>query len=172
MGGLTMQQTTLTKIISGGQTGVDRGALDAALDNAFPCGGWCPSSRLAEDGRIPDKYPLAELKEGGYRQRTLRNIMESDGTVILYRSDIGGGTQETLLFCIKQEKPYKLIDGAEISADRAAELTQQFIATHQIRTLNVAGPRASNWPQGCDYTYTIMTAVIKNSLLSSSKRKN
>src|SRR5918992_5020661 len=70
----------LAKIISGGQTGIDRGALDAALAWGFPCGGWC------SDSRIPERYPLIELKEGGYRQRTLRNILESDGTAILYFS--------------------------------------------------------------------------------------
>jgi len=66
----------LAKIVSGGQTGVDRGALDTALDNGFPCGGWCPSGRLAEDGRIPDRYPVTELTGGSYRQRTLRNVVD------------------------------------------------------------------------------------------------
>jgi Circularly permutated YpsA SLOG family len=90
----------LAKIVSGGQTGIDRGTLDAALAWGFPCGGWCPPERLAEDGRIPDCYPVIELKEGGYRQRTLRNVLESDGTAILYFSQIEGGTEETLRFCI------------------------------------------------------------------------
>jgi Circularly permutated YpsA SLOG family len=98
----------LAKIISGGQTGIDRGTLDMAIACGFPCGGWCPSGRLAEDGRIPERYPLIELKEGGYSQRTLRNVLESDGTVILYFSQIEGGTEETLLFCINERKPYKL----------------------------------------------------------------
>src|ERR671915_1058228 len=81
-------QMELAKIISGGQTGTDRGALDAALAWGFPCGGWCPPGRLAEDGQIPERYPLIELKEGGYSQRTLRNVVESDGTAILYFSQI------------------------------------------------------------------------------------
>lgn len=73
---------TLQKIISGGQTGADRGALDAALEARVPCGGWCPADRSAEDGSIPDRYPLTPLPVGGYRARTLKNVEDSDGTVI------------------------------------------------------------------------------------------
>jgi len=79
----------LRRIISGGQTGVDRGVLDAAIAAGFPCGGWCPTGRRAEDGRIPDRYPVAELPDGGYPARTVRNLLESDGTLILYRADPG-----------------------------------------------------------------------------------
>jgi hypothetical protein len=117
----------LAKILSGGQTGIDRGALDAAIACGFPCGGWCPPGRLVEDGRIPERYPLIELKEGGYWQRTLHNILESDGTAILYFSQIEGGTEETLLFCINERKPHKLIDAEEISAERATFLLASFI---------------------------------------------
>ena len=74
---------TLRKIVSGGQTGVDRGALDAALDAGFDCGGWCPRGRLAEDGEIPARYRMAELAGAGYEKRTLKNVLDSDGTAIL-----------------------------------------------------------------------------------------
>jgi hypothetical protein len=75
----------LIKIISGGQTGVDRGALDAALAVKFPCGGWCPADRRAEDGSIPGRYPLTPLPGGGYRERTRQNVIDSDGTATVLR---------------------------------------------------------------------------------------
>ena len=74
----------LTKIVSGGQTGVDRAALDAALAAIFPCGGWTPADRMAEDGVIPERYPLTPLLRGGYRERTRQNVVDSDGTAIIY----------------------------------------------------------------------------------------
>ena len=80
----------LTKIVSGGQTGVDRGALDAALAVGFPCGGWAPGNRMAEDGIIPKKYRLMVLPKGGYRERTRRNVVDSDGTAILFYETLKG----------------------------------------------------------------------------------
>jgi hypothetical protein len=153
-------QIELAKIISGGQTGIDRGALDAALTWGFLCGGWCPLGRLAEDSRIPEHYPLIELKEGGYSQRTLRNVLESDGTAILYFSLIKGGTEETLLFCIKKHKPYKLIDAEEISAERAALLLASFVRHYGIEVLNVAGPRQSQAPHAHAYAYAAINSLL------------
>ena len=72
------------KIVSGGQSGVDRAALDFALENKIPCGGWCPKGRLAEDGRIHHRYPLRETSSTDYRVRTQANVEDSDGTLILY----------------------------------------------------------------------------------------
>src|ERR1700727_1579159 len=96
----------LTKIISGGQTGVDRGALDAALEAQFPCGGWCPADRAAEDGPIPAHYPLKLLALGGYSERTRQNVLDSDGTAIMYRSTLTGGTLLTRNLCRRAGKPY------------------------------------------------------------------
>ncbi len=94
----------LSKVISGGQTGADRAALDAALDLGFPIGGSCPVGRMAEDGPINDAYTLTEIG-GGYRQRTKQNVIDSDGTAIFYESYLQGGTEATVLFCIRQGKP-------------------------------------------------------------------
>ncbi len=151
---------TLT-IISGGQTGVDRAALDAALSANVSCGGWCPPGRTAEDGAIPDRYPLVEIEKGGYRQRTLRNVKDSDGTLIIYFGELAGGTALTVDFCIKNNKPFKLIDGNEITEGRASELLNEFIGAHTIQKLNVAGPRASGHEMAYDYTLSVISTYLR-----------
>ncbi|NLO80645.1 MAG: hypothetical protein GX093_10180 [Xanthomonadaceae bacterium] len=151
----------LEKIVSGGQTGVDRGALDAALARGFPCGGWCPAGRLAEDGVIPPQYPLTELSRGGYRQRTLQNVLDSDGTAIIYFGTLEGGTELTLLFCIRHRKPYKLIDGTEIPPVRASVLLRDFVEAMDIRVLNVAGPRASKVAEAEQYAAQAVGALLE-----------
>jgi hypothetical protein len=151
------------KIISGGQTGVDRGALDAALALGFPCGGWCPSGWIDESGVIPDRYPLKELKKGGYKRRTIQNIDDSDGTLIIYFADLEGGTEETLYRCIKLRKRYKLIDGAEVQVPGAVQLSLTFVGSHAIQTLNVAGPRASKKPQAYQYAFDVISGLLGKS---------
>ena len=159
----------LQRIISGAQTGVDRGALDAAIYLLFPCGGWCPSGRLAEDGNIPSNYPVTELDVGSYRARTIRNVLDSDGTLVVYCTYLSGGTEQTMLHCIKRGKPYKLIDAAEISLERATKLVLDFIAARKINTLNVAGPRESQWAQGYEYCREVVLQVIKSQQLAVRK---
>ena len=134
------------KVLSGGQTGVDRGALDAALAAGVPCGGWCPQGRRAEDGRIPDRYPLVELEGGGYLERTEANVIDSDATVFIYFGEMTGGTAETLRFCLAHGRPFLLLDGTELSPARAAERIATFAGTHGVVRLNFAGPRASGQP--------------------------
>ena len=99
------------KIISGGQTGVDRAALDAAMKHGIDCGGWVPAGRLDEFGRIPDRYPVVELQNATFADRTRQNIRESDGTVIIYSGELVGGTQETAHFCEEKGQAHRLIDG-------------------------------------------------------------
>lgn len=138
------------KIISGGQTGVDRAALDAALSLGVTAGGWCPEGRLAEDGAIPPHYPLTELPGGGYLQRTERNVREADGTVIFHSGALLGGSKTTADFCAEKQKSCLLLDAASIEPGHAAELLAQFVRANRIKILNVAGPRASQWPDGYD----------------------
>ena len=138
------------KIISGGQTGVDRAALDVALRHGIECGGWCPAGRLDEFGKIPDHYPIQELP-GGFTERTLQNVKDSDGTVVIYPGELRGGTQQTVRFCVELERPHQLIDASKLSAEGAAKLIADFVRANKIGILNVAGPRQSEWPAGYEY---------------------
>lgn len=149
------------KVISGGQTGVDRGALDAALDHGFPCGGWCPPGRMAEDGPIDDIYPMSEMAYGSYPERTRQNIIDSDGTVIIYSGKPEGGTKVTLENCLQLGKPYELINTQETPVREAAGLIMSFIQSRSINILNVAGPRQSKNPELYDYAYKTVSLVLE-----------
>ena len=148
-------------IVSGGQTGVDRAALDAALATGSPCGGWCPAGRLAEDGAVPECYPLRELPEGGYRERTRANVHDSDGTLVIHAGEIEGGTAQTIDFCRHLGKPFLLIDSAAAAAETAAVTVKRFITDNRITVLNVAGPRASKQPGIYAYVLALMTLVLR-----------
>ena len=149
------------KIISGGQTGVDRAALDVALKHVMECGGWCPAGRLDEVGRIPDRYPVQELEVGGFTERTLRNVKDSDATVIIYAGKLSGGTEQTVRFCQELQRPYELIDASRIPADDAAKLIFDFVRKHKIEILNFAGPRQSEWPEGYPYASRVLEAFLR-----------
>jgi Circularly permutated YpsA SLOG family len=148
------------KIISGGQTGVDRAALDIALKHGIESGGWCPTGRLDEFGRIPDRYPLKELENGGFTERTSQNAKDSDGTVIVYPGKLSGGTEQTVRFCIEQGRAHELIDASNVSTDKAAQLIANFVRENKIEILNVAGPRQSQWPGGYDYAYRALEIFL------------
>ena len=149
------------KIISGSQTGIDRAALDVALAHGTDCGGWCPAGRLDEFGRIPDRYPVRELGGGGFTERTLQNVKDSDGTVIIYPGKLRGGTEQTVRFCIEQQRPHQLIDASKISAETAAKLICDFVRKNKIGILNVAGPRQSEWIEGYDYACRALEAFLR-----------
>ena len=138
--GFFVFQFSVEKMISGGQTGVDRAALDAALELGIPCGGWCPKGRRAEDGIIPSRYPLQESSSPDYSLRTELNVEDSDGTFILTWGPPAGGTLLTLKLCRKHHKPCLLIDLAQGS--NASEV-REWIQYNSIQILNVAGPRES-----------------------------
>lgn len=143
-----MASVALKKIISGGQTGVDQGGLDAALQLGLEHGGWCPAGRRSERGRIPVKYQLSETSERNYVVRTERNVVDSDGTLILYRNQISGGTELTHRLAIKHGRPHLCLDLDQSSAtqDDFDEVKQQlfdWLSQNSIESLNVAGPRES-----------------------------
>jgi hypothetical protein len=145
------------KIISGGQTGVDRAALDVALELGLACGGYCPKGRLAEDGPIPDKYPLRELPSADFAHRTEWNVRDSDGTLVLTLGEATGGTALTIEHARKLRRPCLVVNlGLPVSADTV----NTWLATNHIQTLNIAGPRASEYPQ----VYDLAMAILRNLL--------
>jgi Circularly permutated YpsA SLOG family len=128
----------LEKIISGGQTGVDRAALDAALRLGIPRGGWCPQGRKAEDGRIPDHYPLQEASSPDYPVRTRLNVEDSDGTLVITAGSPKGGTALTLKLARKLHKPFLLVD---LAGNPEPSEVRLWVQKNHIHILNVAGPR-------------------------------
>lgn len=151
---------TLARIVSGGQTGIDRGALDAALAAGFPCGGWCPESRLAEDGAIPTHYPLTVLPGAGYQQRTKQNVMDSDGTLVIRFGELSGGTERTVRYCEQLRKPVLVVDGDALSPEEIAAKASKFVMANDIATLNVAGPRESSHDGAAEYSRQVVTRLI------------
>ncbi|HRQ56413.1 MAG TPA: putative molybdenum carrier protein [Azoarcus taiwanensis] len=147
------------RIVSGGQAGADRAALDWAIAHRIAHGGWCPSGRLAEDGRIHDRYQLVEVPEGGgYRRRTKANVRDSDATLLITIDPVlTGGSKETALFAKRLAKPWLHVHPE--SAWRN-ELTQ-WLGTHPIETLNVAGPRLSRSPEVVAFTWMVLDAVLE-----------
>ena len=130
-------------LVSGGQTGVDRAALDVALELGLPCGGWCPQGRRAEDGPIDARYPLRETPWSGYPQRTEWNVRDSDGTLVLTRGRPDRGTALTVALARRYRKPCLLLD---LANDPGVEQVRAWAAIHRVRVLNVAGPRESACP--------------------------
>jgi Circularly permutated YpsA SLOG family len=145
------------KIISGGQTGADRAALDWAIAHNIPHGGWCPQGRIAEDGVIPDTYSLKESPSPDYPQRTMWNIRDSDATLILSISPVlTGGSKRTLDYATELGKPcLHLIPGMNPT------IVIDFLQENKVQTLNVAGPRASKEPQVYDFVVWVLSETLR-----------
>jgi hypothetical protein len=136
------------KIVSGGQTGVDRGALDAAIALGIEHGGWCPRGRLAEDGVVPSRYHLRELDSADYAERTARNVQDSDATLILYEGRMSGGTLLTMNVAKRYGRVYlvKKLTSQQHEFAKLIDDVVDWLRQHQPRSLNIAGPRESNRP--------------------------
>lgn len=148
----------LEKIVSGGQTGADRAALDWAISRGIPHGGWCPKGRRAEDEVIPAKYQLQEMRTSSYLKRTEQNVIDSDGTVIFsIKPTLSSGSKRTAEYARKHKRPFLHVHTER--ADPAGELAA-FIEGNQIRTLNVAGPRASTEPTIATFVTMVLDAAM------------
>jgi hypothetical protein len=137
----------IKKIISGGQTGADRAALDVAIKLNIFHGGWIPKGRKTEDGTLPEKYKLKEMTTASYPKRTEKNVIDSDGTLIIARGKLTGGTDLTRMMTLKHKKQLLGIDLNLTSHFDAASLIASWIRMQRVEVLNVAGPRASKDPK-------------------------
>jgi hypothetical protein len=155
----------IRKVISGGQTGVDRAGLDAAIKFGIPTGGYCPKGRGAEDGVIPEKYPLIELESPEAFYRTEMNVIESDGTLILNKGVLSVGTKLTYDFTVTNGRPSLIVQLDAIQVIEPAHVAR-WLQDQYINVLNVAGPRESKcfggiYAEACDYLERVFTHVFE-----------
>jgi hypothetical protein len=148
------------KIISGGQTGADRAALDIAIKLGISHGGWIPKGRLTENGVLDDKYYLKEMETANYNKRTEQNVMDSDGTLIISHGKLTGGSEYTRDMALGHGRPWLHIDLNKTESSQAARQINHWLAEHEIEVLNVAGPRASKDPA----IYRSTTDVLERAL--------
>ena len=146
-------------VISGGQTGVDRAALDAALAAKVPCGGWCPKGRLALDGTISLDYPLTETSSPDYADRTRQNIQSTQGTLVLHKGKQGPGTRLTIAEARRLGKPFLVVD---IRKEDALDQTTAWLQQSGINILNIAGPRESSKEGIYDDALRFIAALIRS----------
>ena len=162
----------IKKIISGGQTGADRGAIDAAIKYSYPYGGWIPKGRLTEYGPLPDEYQLKEMPTKNYPARTEKNVLASDGTVIITHGKLTGGSALTKKLSKKHKRPYLHINLNETPAFLASSEINAWINKNNIEVLNVAGSRASKDPQIYEDTKYIIQGVILLQLVNARAGAN
>ena len=151
----------LKKIVSGGQTGADQGALDGALDLDFPHGGWISAGRKTENGPLSGKYRLRELVSPAYRDRTEKNVTDSDGTLIVSHDELTGGSALTRSLALKHHKPWLHIDFELFSMSKAVEKVFSWIGANKIEVLNVAGSRLSSDSLIYEKTRSLVREIVK-----------
>jgi hypothetical protein len=154
-----MRQVAIHTVRSGGQSGVDRAALDAAMAVGLPVEGWCPRGRRAEDGRIADRYPLRETPSYRYAQRTAWNVRDSDGTLVLLFGEAAGGTKLTVEEAQRRGSPYHV---QRLDAADALPSVLRWLGKEDIRDLNVAGPRESEAPGIYDAAFTVLRRLFRS----------
>lgn len=147
----------IQKIVSGGQTGVDRAALDFGLAFNIPIGGWCPKGRQAEDGSIPSHYPLQETPSPKPSQRTEWNVRDSDGTLVLTCGNPTGGTALTIRLGKHHHRPHLVID---LNTHPKPSEAFPWLIQHNIHVLNIAGPRQSTFPAIYQLAYAFLKTLL------------
>lgn len=150
------------RVVSGAQTGVDRAALDVALDLGIPCGGWVPKGRIDELGRIPDLYPnLRETKSADFSERTAANVRDSDGTLIISRGPLTGGSLNTREVADRLGRPCLHVDLDALHERDAVPVALAWLKRSEINVLNVAGPRASKDPEAYGLAADLLRSVLR-----------
>ncbi|MBW2674984.1 MAG: putative molybdenum carrier protein [Deltaproteobacteria bacterium] len=147
----------IEKIVSGGQTGADRAALDVAIKLGIPHGGWIPKGRMTEAGPLPDRYLMREMPTADYAKRTEQNVLESDGTLIVSHGTLNGGSALTETFAEEHGRPHLHLDMDRLPVSEAEDALKVWIENNAIRVLNVAGPRESRDPD----IYSVTAAVLE-----------
>ena len=151
----------IKKIVSGGQTGADQAALDVAIDLGIPHGGWIPKGRKTEKGVLPTKYKLKEMANFSYPKRTEKNVLDSDGTLIIYHGKLTGGSALTRKMAKKHGRPWIHLDLDKLSISDASKVIISWIDRNGIQVLNVAGSRASKDPEIYETTVEILKTVLE-----------
>lgn len=148
------------KIVSGGQTGADRGGLDAAIALGIPHGGWCPRGRRAEDGAVPARYALVETESHDSAARTERNVVDSDGTVVFTRGALTAGSALTERLARRHGRPCLRVDLSAVPESEAVETVRAWLARERIEILNVAGSRESHAPGLAESVRDVLVAAL------------
>lgn len=163
-----MKSTNNFIINSGGQTGVDRAALDFALSNGLVCKGWCPQGRLAEDGLINARYPLCETNSAKPEVRTELNVADSDATLVVYTDEMDFGTLITRDFTFEYHKPIFIW---KVGRNRNVGHFKRWLRENNVKVLNVAGPRASNAPDIYGETLELLEVLLEDQIRYADSRK-
>jgi Circularly permutated YpsA SLOG family/Domain of unknown function (DUF6794) len=158
----------LKRIISGGQTGADRAALDVAIELGIPHGGWIPKGRKTEDGVLPDKYHLKEMPTGSYPKCIKQNVIDSEGTLIISHGKITGGSGLAWACAEKYNRPYLHVDLNSTSPFSATKAISYWLTHHDIEVLNVAGPRLSKDPDIYDATVSLLKSAVHLDIIDTA----
>lgn len=158
---------SIVKLVTGGQSGVDRACLDVAMSLGIPCGGWCPQGRLAEDGVLPERYPLTETESPDPSQRTEFNVRDSDATLVLWDGRGTDGTRLTVECANRYNRPLLCMSPSQF--DRKS--FEDWVERVNPRVLNIAGPRESTQPGVYQETYTLLMALFSDGARCQSSRK-